>query len=392
MKVTQIATLLNGIAGEVAGSDAIFAEDLSNVVDGGKTFLNLFSDSNGLDNAIKAIVDKVGKVVIVDRTYTGGSPSIIRDAWEYGSILEKIRIKLPEASANNTWALTSGAKYDDILVYDPPEASATYYNSKDTYNIKMSIAEKQLKEAFTSAAALNRFIAGIENRIRTAMKFNNDNMAQRTINNMILMARSRRIKLVTLYNAEHPTTPVTNGDDAMLTPDFLRWSAMMISLYSDYMTRLSANFNNGDYETFTPKEYQHFIVLSKFAKAVDVYSLSDTYHNEFVKLVKYETVPFWQGVRTIETDPDANPPTVANDYANAAIWRINAKPFGENSAVTLDGVVGVLFDRDAAAICNENERVTSFFNAENETTKFYYKYDVSYQNDPNENCIVFTLE
>lgn len=392
MKAQQIATLLNGIAGEVAGDDAIFAEDLSNVVDAGKTFLNLFSNSNGLDNAIKAIVDKVGKTIIVDRNYTGGSPSIIRDSWEYGSILEKVRIKLPEASANNTWNLTSGTKYDDILVYDPPEASATYFNSKDTYNIKMSLATIQLKEAFKSAGALNRFIAGIENRIRTAMTFNNDNMAQRTLNNLILISRARRIKLVTMYNADHPTSPITNGDEALLSAEFLRYAAMQIALYSDYMTRLSANFNNGDFETFTPKAYQHFVVLSKFAKAVDVYSLSDTYHNDFVKLVKYETVPFWQGVRTIETDPDANPPTVANDYANAAIWRIQAKPTGENSSVTLDGVVGVLFDRDAAAICNENERVTSFFNAENETTKYYYKYDVSYQNDPNENCIVFTLE
>ena len=386
MERKQIATILNEIAGEVLGTDIIFSEDLSDIVDKGKTFMNVVSDNAAFDSVIQSIINKVGKTIIVNRAYAQPTPNLIRDAWEYGSILEKIRIDIPEAVDNNTWNLTSGTKYDDILVYDPPSVSATYWNKRTTFSIKASYPTAyQLAESFTGAGAINRFFSGIDNRIRVGMTFYTGEMAQRCLNNLIALSADRRVNLLALYNATHAQLTLSQ---ALSSPDFYRYAAMTISLYSDYMTKLSTRFNNGDYKAHTPKEYQHFCVLSMFAKGIDTYSLSDTYHNEFVKLIDYETVPFWQGVGTTADASD----NITDAYSFEAVSTISVTPSDSETAVELSGVVGVLFDRDAAAICNENERVTSFYNAENETTKFYYKWDCAYQNDPAENCIVFTIE
>lgn len=386
MNRKQIATILNAVAKEELGQEIIFAEDLSDIVDKGKTFINIVADNKAFDSVLHAIINKVGKTIIVDREYNVTSPDILRDAWEYGSILEKIRISLPEAKDNNVWNLEAGHKYDDILVYDPPEVSATYFNKRVTFDISVSYpAEYTLRESFKGGSAIGRFFAGISNRMITGLKFYTSTMAQRTLNNLAVLAKDRRINLLKLYKDEVDNTMTLSK--ALHSPEFFRFAALKISLYSDYMTRMSTQFNDGSYETFTPKERQHFCVLSAFAKAVDTYSLSDAFHNEFVKLIKYETVPYWQGIGT-ETDDDE----IKDKYSFTGLSRIDIIPSDGEDAVVLNGVVGILFDHDAAAIVNENERVTSFYNAENETTKYYYKWDCGYQNDIAENCIVFTIE
>lgn len=381
MKIEQIATILNTISEEMLGEAAVTTENLDNIVDIGKSYTNVFNQANGLDNFVKSLIDHVGRVVIVDRTYRPSGVGLIRDAWEYGSILEKIRIDLPEATTNDSWALTAGTKYDDILVYSPPTVSATFFNKRVTYDIPMSFGEKQVKSAFSSAGEMNRFISGIENRIRTAISFYNEQLEKRVVNNLIV-SKSNRVNLLAQYNAE--TGGTLTAAAAMTTPAFLRFAAARIAQYSDYMADMSTRFNESGYATQSPKDYQKFITLSMFARAVEVYSESDTYHNEFVKLIDHTNVSAWQGV----TDG-------TNEFDFGTVSSVNAIPAGAAQgaeAVAVSGVIGVLMDRDAGAVCCEDYRVTSFYNASNETIKNYYKWDAMYMSDLAENVIIFVVQ
>ena len=54
-------------------------------------------------------------------------------------------------------------------------------------------------------------------------------------------------------------------------------------------------------------------------------------------------------------------------------------------------IVGVMFDEDAAAINNNNMRVTSAYNANGEYYNNFYKVETSCMNDIGENVVVFTL-
>ena len=59
--------------------------------------------------------------------------------------------------------------------------------------------------------------------------------------------------------------------------------------------------------------------------------------------------------------------------------------------VANSGVLAVMFDRDAAAVCNQNYRVTSIYNPRGEYFNYFYKWDAMYLNDILENCVVFTI-
>ena len=102
MEVIQIATLLNSVIAEQVGEEAtLLNEDLSNVVDVGRSVFNATS----YDKFTKSLVDHIGRVIFVDRKYEGTVPSVIYDGFEFGAVLEKIGSEIPEYTENETWDL-----------------------------------------------------------------------------------------------------------------------------------------------------------------------------------------------------------------------------------------------------------------------------------------------
>lgn len=178
MKVSQVYDILNTITEEMLGDSVVVQEDLSNVVDIGKAFENL---ENGLDNYVRKLQDHIGKVVFVNRAYGGRAPSVLRDGWEYGSILEKIRAKLPQATENESWMLENGASYDPNI-FTAPEVSAKFFNNRVTFEIPISITEKQVKSSFSNATQLNAFYSMIQTAIENSMTIKLDSLIMRTIN------------------------------------------------------------------------------------------------------------------------------------------------------------------------------------------------------------------
>lgn len=375
MKVTQIADILNTINAETIGESTIVKEDLTNIVDVGREVLGVVD----IENYTKSLIDHIGRVVFWDRTYISTAPKILVDSWTFGSIMEKIRCELPDVEENPSWKLTKGQSYDPF-VFNPPSVKAKFFNSKTTFEIPISFVEEQIKSAFTSASEMSRFFAMIENRVIMKMTLCTDSMIMRTINNLIaekFAANNNVINLLADYNTKMGTT--LTAAKALSDKEFLRYACKQINLYSDYLTRASMLFNDKGYVTFTPKENQKIVMLSEFDKSAEVYLYSDTFHNSFVKLDGYTTVPYWQGSGT-----DAN-------FDFDEISKISVKT-ASGTDIEKTGVIGVIFDENACAVCNENPRTTSQYNAKGEFINYFHKWDCSYINDTNENCIVFVVE
>ena len=392
MQVNQIYSILNDIMNEVTGQLVpvyndegevvsqvpIIQEDLSNIVDIGKAVFN----NNWRDNYVKAMINRIGREVFVDRTYTGYAPSVLRDAWEYGSIMAKTRCKIFDAKANPSWSLESGQTVNQFE-FTPPTIYEKFYNTKVGWQIDCSFTEVQLRESFTSAAAMNRFYSMIENRIATSMTIYTDSLIMRTINNFIaekIYASNGVIDLLAEYNAGLDT-PITAAA-AMRSKEFLRFAALTISLFVDRFRAPSANFNVPDTDdaniTFTPREYAHLVLHTDLAKAMEVYLQSDTYHDELVRIGEYETIPYWQ----IQGDK----------YQLANTSRIDVKLASDKThTVDRNYIIGVLFDRDAIGVLNDNRRTTSAYNANGEYWTNFYKVDTSYFNDLAENGLIFVL-
>ena len=376
MLMTQVYELANDVTKTVLGEQAVVNEDLSNVVDIGDQISNL----NLLDNYVRSLVDHIGKMIFVNRAYSGTAPSLLMDSWEYGSILEKVTYDgLPEATENESWELEDGEEYNPNI-FTQPKVSAKFYDKRVTFEVPMSFAERQVKSAFSNAAQMNAFFSMIYNAIEKSMTVKIDGLIERTINNVIgetladASAGVRSIDLLAGYNEQYDQE--LTAEQAILTPEFIRYASYMFKLYSDRMVKISKLFNAGGKERFTPKDMQRIIMLSEFKTAADVYLQSDTFHNELTKLPNADEVPYWQGSG------------VAYDFLSTSA--INVKT-ASGDTVAQAGILGVIFDRDAAGVSNLNRRVTTDWNAKGEFWNNWYKFDAGYFNDFNENAIVFHM-
>ena len=379
---------MNSVSKEVLGKTDLVQEDLTGIVDMGTEVFN----QNAIDNYVKSLVNHIGKVVFVNRPYSGKVPSVLMDAWEFGSVMEKISADIPQAEENESWKLTDGTEYKQDI-FHKPTVTAKFFNSKVTFEVPVSITERQVKESFSSAAQLNGFLSMIYNAVDKSMTIKTDALIMRTINNMIAetldadkaafgstkpnystASTVRCVNLLKLYNTAKNAQ--LTAATAILDPDFIRFAAYQMGLYADRLGSISTLFNVGGKERFTPKDALHTVLLSDFAKAAQAYLYADTYHNEQVLLPKAETVPSWQAT--------------GKDYAFANVSKIDVKS-ASGATISIGGVLGVMFDRDALGVTNSDKRVTTNYNAKAEFFNNYYKFDAAYFNDTNENFVVFFI-
>lgn len=377
MKVTQIKDLVNSSLKEVNGSSQLLKEDLSNVVDIGKELLN----NDDVDNFVKKLVDRVGKTVFNDRVYQGSAPSVLMDAWEYGSVVEKIDSDLPKVEENDSWKLEDGKSYDQDIFYQP-KVSAKFFNSKVTFDIPMSFTKMQVESAFSSATELNSFISMLMVKTQNAMTVNLDGLIMKTINNFtanVINAKKgmQVVNLLDMYNKTAQTKVTV--DNALTSPDFIKFANLMINTYRDRLTKMSTLFNEAGLNKFTPVDNQHLVILSDLASASKVYLESDTYNQDNVKINNYDTVPYWQGSGTTYNFKDTSKIDVA------------IKDGTQTKEVVQTGILGVLFDTSALGVSCQNPRTTTAVNARAEFYTNFNKYDAMYYNDLNENFVVFMI-
>lgn len=381
MEVKQIYGLMNDVTKEILGDTAIINEDLSNIVDVGTAILN----ATEVDKYVKSLVNHIGKVIFVNRPYRGSAPKVVMDGWEYGSICEKIRAKLPEATENESWELEDGTSYDQDVFYKPT-VYAKFFNKMVTFEIPMSFTEKQVKQSLSNVRQLNSFLSMLYNEVDKSMTIKLDALVKRTINNMIgetiysdysgaaLSSKSgvKAVNLLYLYNqtfSESLTFPACMTDSG-----FIRFASYVIGNYMDKIKEPSTLFNVGMSEKFTDEEYLHIILLSEFVKAADVYLQSSTFHDNFTKLPLSEEVACWQGS--------------GSDFSISNTSKIDIKTTSGHT-ITTTGIIGVMFDRDALGVTNMDKRVKTHYNNKAEFFNNWFKMDAGYFNDLDENFVVF---
>lgn len=388
MKINQVYDIVNKATEQATGATGLLKEDLSNIVDVGDTVIG----AQAVDGYVKALMNHIGKVVFVNREYTSSVPSVLMDSWEFGSVVEKIRTDMPEAQENDSWKLEDGQEYKQDIFYQP-KVEAKFFNSKSTFEVPMSFTELQVKQSFSNGEQLNGFLSMIENAIARSLSVKLDELVMRTINNMTAetlakdlanvegsgldttKGTAKAVNLLAEYNANAEVK--LTKENALQSPEFIRYASYRINLYTDRLSRVSTLFNVGGKQTFTPKEDLNVVLLSDFASASKAYLESDTYNNELVSLPNAETVPYWQGTGV--------------DYALTSASKISVKTSGSETHVTVDGILGVMFDKFALGVANLDQRVTTHVNARAEFYNNFYKVDAGYFNDLNENFVVFFI-
>jgi len=390
MNYKQIGEILNDVYGSIIGEGELIKEDLSNIVEVGKVITASSTFDDNFDNLVKKLVDKVGKTIEHTDTLEVRHLPIYRDSWEYGSILEKIRVEAPETEEDYTFDL-SNYTGEDVFTLAPAEISAKYFNNSTTFKIKISLPKKQLKSAFTSASQMNKVISAIENRIM--FKLDIDLLALEYRNECNLIAEKfkngNKNCLINLYEEYVIETGDTTVEvDKFLTTDrCLRFANKKIKMLRSFLKKASVLYNDGGYTNVTNSNQQITLLLTDFVSSLDSYLYSSNRHNEYLKIDNFTEMPYWQSGGKDDS------------YSNRS--SINVIPASEGKAPTTGddtrlvinetNILGVIQDIRACAVTCEHAETESINVPDARFINFWHFRDANYINDVDENVIVLYL-
>lgn len=394
MVVKQIAQFTNDILPEIVGDSNVVAEDLSDIVDVGAAIL---SSASNKENFMHKMTDRIARFEISNRLFNVEFPSLFRENYEWGSAREVVDIDLYDASETQSWLLVDSQEYPDNIFYGA-DADVKFYNSKTTFTIAVSRTDEQLRTAFLNANEYISFINGLEIAVRNSITLRKNALSRRVINSLMgdtifddyplaaytASSGQKAINLLYLYNngPNYGGTALTQAN-CLNSVEFLKFAAKTISNIASYMKAPSTAFNVNGRVKNTPEEYMHTILLQDFKAQLEFYLDSSTFNEEYVALRNMgsiETTPFWQAIGTSTAS-----------YTFAQISKINITTAAGNS-VTLDGILGVIYDHYAAGITQENPRVRAHYVNSAEFTNEWYKEDCSYFENLNEQCVVFFVK
>lgn len=377
MTITQVYQIINNVAAQMYGENAVQVTDLQGLISLGNDVL---SSDTSKDNFLDVLVDRIGMTIISQRAYSADVQALINDSFTFGAILQKIYVAPVPAVESSQWDLTSGQSVDQYVI-TKPTVKQKLFSTRTTWEVDITIPDFQLSTAFTSATEMATFIDAIFLAIRNSQEVFLAGMSEMCYANMIgeqvvneSTGGASVIDLLAQYNTLMGTTLTTA--QALHSMDFLKFASMTINLYVTKMGKMSKLFNAEGYARFTPKDRMRVIMLADFTAACTSYLQSNTYHDELVALPKYTEVSYWQGFGK----------TVGFDAASKV-----AVVTASGHTLIQDNVICILSDEEAIGLTYDNRRSKSAYNSKGEYTNFFEKADMGYFNDLSENCVVFTI-
>ena len=374
--VKQIYSILNDVAKQTLGTGAIAVVDTQSFISLGDKVLKSDTDT---ENFLSKLTDRIAKTVYSVRNYTGINKNLMREPFDYGVIVQKIHVEMPEAKENNAWKIGEQGYTPTYAPVIKPTVSQKLFNKLSTWEIDVTIPDFMLKTAFLNESSMATFIDAIFTAMNNAMVMCADNNANliraNFIGNKIHSAQpTQAINLLAQYNT------LTNANltvaSCLRDVDFLKWATMQISLWTKRMRVMSKLFNEDANSKFTSGEYLVLDVLQDFANSTATFLQSDTYHKELVALPMYNEVPYWQGSGT--------------SFAFADTSKISVKIDG-TTEVTQGGIIAVAYDYNAIGTTINEPRSTTERNNKDEYTNYYNKATIGCFNDLGENGIVFYI-
>ena len=391
--VKQISSIINDVIEDLTGQSASIQEaDTSNLVSLGKAI----SDLNLYEGFFGSLVNRLAKTVYFVRLYDGArNRSILRDEHEYGAFIQKVyytapalvdnpEYKIPQYSSGSISTYNQSSPYD---VTGHVTVTAKIFSAQGTFALEIVRPVDQIRSAFLSDAEMMRFIDGIYVCIENQIKLAEEACVSAAVCTAIAAdVNGGNVRnLLAEYNTLHSTNPITSEADAMTDPDFLKYASKEINQTVKYMRDMSTAFNIGGYMTFTDTDNLVCEVLSDAAASFDSYLNADTFHNDLVKLPRYEEVNKWQFTGQ-----------AGGSFANnSKIDIINEAFVTETNLtgeITADGIIAFVHDIEHVAAYFGHRRSWEKYNERDDIYIHGENMRKGYAVDPNANGVVFQVK
>lgn len=388
----QISTILNSIVAQAAGQAALAQVDTKDFVAVARVGLQA-----GYDKLSTAISQLLSRTIYSNRPYSEKLRLMDVDTQQYGNHIRKIQFLDSDWEDNDAYKLTDGQSIDAWEVKKPKAFQDNFYG-KVTAQRWVTIYRDQLKEAMRGPAEFGSFFSSLMTNQQDQVVMKNEETKRMTLANLIggtisSGVATQTVNLVTDYNAAigSPSPALTLSD--LLAPqyfeDFARFIFGRITAVSRAMTDRTVLFHqnptsatpiSGYVHRHTPVQDQNLVIYAPFFDRVSTNVLATTFNDEYLKLMRHESVNFWQNA--------AAPSSLQID----ASYTDNAGAI-QNAVVNKQTVLGVLFDREAAGVTLVgDDAVDTVYNPRGKYYNHFIDFESRYYNDNFENAVVFLLE
>lgn len=382
------SSIINAAYAQVTGSSAIDDLNVEDIIDAG-TASNLFTTSR--EPFTKALIEQCAKTFFTDADYTNNyeDPFFV-DSRRFASVLQVISVESPAAKENPAWrSLTSGSSTVGSYTVVIPTITSKLYASTDSYAIDICITNEQWNDSVRSADELRQLVDYIFVAINNAvLQHKEDLLAMQRAKFLALKIQAQNdvsntglhvIELRAAYNAARSKN-ITTAAAFMADADAMRWAAKTIMLYADYIKKQSTLFNVPGKVKFVPSDRLVLEVNTGFERSIEEVALSDTFHDELVRMTNYHTVPYWQAQKDADSTLDFTATTSIDvDLDN-------------KTEISQSGIVAFMADKYALMHTIRSERVASQYFDIDALTLYSFQHRDSYMCNTDLPALVFTLE
>ena len=338
------------------------AFDTYKLVDVGKDV----DEAGLLDGFTKALVVRVGKMFVENRAFPIQDSNIMKDTFEYGGMLENVRLGLYEVEDDPAWNLKNGVDYShyDYTFHQPPVHSKMFNQRRAIY-IAKSFQRRQVLEALTSEEGVVAFV----DAIATAWT----NTFTVTINAWDRALKSTAIAISdkATGTARHLLTEAISKkilEEGATAQDFLNSDKAMLYAFEEirntrgFMSKdMTVAFNDKTLPTFTPEEECNLTLLTQFANRIKTVK-ANTYNDSQIGIGDFNEITAWQGIATTTEevtsyyDFDTNSSIKISADANNTLG-IGTEEYSKSH------IIGLMWDNLALGICPESMDITSNYAA-----------------------------
>ena len=373
MTTEQIYSVVNEVNKEAFGSNALAVVDTSSLISLGNTVL---SSSSNTEAFLNTLAQRIGRTIMRYRKYRNKLGNMVLNDFEYGAILQKIKVMMPEAEEDEMYDLVDGSSIDHYKV-SKPKVEQKLFVTRTPYQYHITIQRETLKEAFTGENEMGSFISTVFGEVRNAIELGLENLSRVTLATAIaeVAGSTREYKLVTMYNNDfQPSTPLTAAT-AINNEEFMRYAVGVMNTVLDGLSDMSDLYNDGTMETFTPVEDLRVKVISKFQRKLETVVEYGAFHDKFTSLdSNYDKINFWQSKQS------------------GSEFSVNIKRPSDGEATAVNNVVAIMHDRDAMGVYKYEEEVaTTPINAAGLYYNQYWHEKQLRFIDLSENIVIFSL-
>ena len=416
LTIDDVAVLANTILADAQGiTDGSTQIDAENFVSVAQTALK-----TGYDPLMTAISQVMTRTIFAERPYAQKFSGLTLDSEKWGNHVRKLNVIDKPLEVDNRLVDASGNLYADgstIDMYEinKPRVIQTNFYGISTIQKHYTIWRDQLDSAFRNLESFGQFLSMIATNNRDILTQAREDLARLAVCNLIgsTIFEGNPKQVINLFEEYQKVTgDVTTSYADILKPAnykaFMQVAFATIKSTIDRMTERSVIYHVNPtldaaegmvpIRRHTPKDMMHCYMNSDFMNLSETAALSNTFHDDYLKVLDYEPVTFWQTINDplrinikgshygYNSIDDLDPTQiVTNTLSDLYDFQIDT----EDAEIS---VIGVLFDRDALGVTRVNQYASDTpFNSRGGFINHYDHESNRWYMDNTENVVVFIM-